>query len=118
MVTVVGAVPSQIEAGLIEAIVGAASSTAAFANEALGPFASVRIAEHVEAAVPVAVKLAVAVVEDVSVKLLKAKVLAPVHVVATPTPMVAPLSAKPDPVKAAVPVEPAALTPVEFAVAP
>ena len=55
MVTVVGAVPSQTDVGLIELITGVASRTAPDANAVLAPFASVRTTEQVAAAVPVAV---------------------------------------------------------------
>ena len=118
IVTVVGGVDSHTEAGLIAPIVGAASRRAAAGNDAVGPFASVRIAEHVAAAVavPVAVKLAVPVVAEVSVTELKTKV--PAVQLATKVSFVAPLLAKPVPVKVAVPTLPAVLTPVEFDVAP
>jgi hypothetical protein len=119
MVTGVAEAASHTDEGLIPPpeITGAASRTAAEGNDAVGPFASVRIAEHVDAAVPVAVKLAVPVVAEVSATVLKVKVLAPVHV-ATKVSFVAPLSANPVPVKVTVPVEPPALRPVEFEVAP
>lgn len=120
MVTVVGPVPSQTELGLIEVMTGAASKVAAPARDALEPFASVKIAEHVPATKPVAVKLAVPVPAPVSATVLKVKVsvvLAVVHT-ATNVSFVAPLLAKPEPVKVTVPVDPAVLTPVELVVAP
>jgi hypothetical protein len=110
MVTVVGPVASQTSLGLIELTCGGASSVAAPANEALAPFASVKTAEQVPAAVPVAVKLAVPVPAPVSATEVKTRV--PAVQVATNVSLVAPLFAKPEPVKVAVPVDPAALTPV------
>jgi hypothetical protein len=114
MVTVVAGVASQTEAGLIVVMTGVASVVIASATDALGPLASVRTAEHVDAAVPDALKLAVAVVEDVSVKSVKVTVPA-TQVAANPTPIVAPLSAKLLPVMVAVPV---ALAPMVLVVAP
>lgn len=118
MVTVVGPVPSQTELGVIDEMTGAASTMIAPATDALAPLASVRIAEHVPATTPVEVKSAVAVVADVSAKLLKVTAVPEVQVAAKPTPIVAPLSAKPEPVIATVPVIPAALSPTALAVAP
>jgi hypothetical protein len=115
MVTVVGPVDSQTLFGLIELIAGAASRVAAAANDVLAPFASVRIALQVEAAVPVDVKLAVPVVAEVSATEVKTKVSPPVHV-ATNVLLVAPLLAKPEPVNVAVPD--ATSAPVLLVVAP
>lgn len=113
MVTVVAAVASQIEFGLIEVMTGVASRTAADAKAVLTPLASVRTAEQVPPAAPVAAKSAVPVVAEVSATLEKTSV--PAVQVATRVSFVAPLLAKPLPVNVAVPV---ALVPVEFAVAP
>jgi hypothetical protein len=114
MVTVVGAAASHTEVGLSEVMCGAASSVAAPANEVLAPFASVRIAEQVAAAVPVVVKLAVPVVAEVSATELKTNV--PAVQIATNVSLVAPLFAKPEPVKVAVPD--ATSAPVLFVVVP
>jgi hypothetical protein len=114
MVTVVGAVASHIELGLIELIVGAASTTTALATAALEPFASVSTAEQVPAAPAAATKVAVPVVAEVSATAEKVTE-APVHAETTNVSLVAPLSAKPVPVNVAVPVTP---VPVLFVVAP
>jgi hypothetical protein len=114
MVTVVGAEPSHTEAGLIAEIVGGASTVMAAASEALVPFASTSTTEQDPATVPVSAKSAVAVEEDVSVTEVNATATPVVHV-AVNVSFVAPLLAKPVPVIAAVPDEPA---PMALAVAP
>jgi hypothetical protein len=116
MVTVVGPVPSQTSLGLIEEMTGAASRVAAAASEALEPFASVKTAAQVAAAVPVAVKLAVPVVADVSTT--EEKTRSPPQPEVTNVSLVAPLLAKPEPVNVAVPVDPAALWPVLLVAVP
>jgi hypothetical protein len=103
MVTVVGAVASHIELGLTALIVGAASMVIASATAVLGPFASVSVAEHVPAAPAAELKLAVPVVAEVSTTD-ENVIPAPVQPEATNVSLVAPLLAKPEPVKVAVPV--------------
>lgn len=72
IVTVVALVASQTEAGLIDVMVGAASTVKADAKGvAWAPPSSVIDNVHVAATVPVDVKLAVAVVAEVSVTELK-----------------------------------------------
>jgi hypothetical protein len=103
MVTVVAGVASQTELGLIELIVGAASMVIAPVTVVLAPFASVSVAEHVPAAPAAELKLAVPVVAEVSTTD-ENVIPAPVQPEATNVSLVAPLSAKPEPVKVAVPV--------------
>jgi hypothetical protein len=116
MVTVVAAESSHTELGLIDEIVGAASRViAAAVATAWAPPSSVIDNVQVDAAVPVARKLAVALVVEVSATDEKATVPAPQTAVSETAP---PSLMKFVPVMTAVPADPAALTPMALVVAP